>query len=307
MKLDIGIIGAGAIGSFYAGVLRHAGHAVRMHARGEHLAAVRASGLEIRTLDGSFVTHPEAVADGDGLGSPEYVFLSVKGYSLDEVAPLVAAVAKRGATIIPLLNGVDAAERLEHGGVPRASVLGGLCAVSVFRTGPGVVERRSTFNRVTVGEFDGGMTPRVTRIVEALAAAGLEATASGEITRDLWRKFALIVPMSVACGLSRTAMGPLLNTEGGRMILQCTLDELVAVSRALGADAALSDEDAARTMRALSATQPSIMPSFLHDLVKGGPTEVETLCGTVSRLGKVHGVATPVNDVATAAFVAATA
>jgi 2-dehydropantoate 2-reductase len=169
-----------------------------------------------------------------------------------------------------------------------------------------VVERRSTFSRVTIGEFDGRPTPRVTALVDAMTAAGFEAKRSSEITRDLWRKFAMIVPMSVACGLTRTAMGPILATEGGRMLLQRTLHELVAVSRAAGADSALSDDDEARTLRGLLAVQPTIMPSFLHDLVRGGPTEVATLCGTVSRLGLAHGVPTPVNDVATAAFVAAT-
>ena len=90
------------------------------------------------------------------------------------------------------------------------------------------------------------------------------------------------------------------------MILQRTLGELVAVSRAAGADSALSTDDEARTLRALLAVQPTIMPSFLHDLLKGGPTELDSLSGTVSRLGRTYGVPTPVNDVATAAFAAAT-
>lgn len=313
--LDIGVIGAGAIGSFYAGMLSRAGHRVRLHARGEQLAAIRARGLEIRTPDETFLTHPEPVADADGLDELEYVFVAVKAYSLDDVSPLVAAVAKRGAAVIPLLNGVDAAERLVRGGVPQPSVVGGLCAVSVFRSAPGVVEWRSTFSRVTIGEFAGSRdgaasanvhSARVTRLVDAAADAGFEATASREITRDLWRKFSLIVPMSVACGLSRTSMGPVLATEGGRMILQRTLGELVAVSRAAGADSALSADDEARTLRALLAVQSTIMPSFLHDLLKGGPTELDSLSGTVSRLGQKHGVPTPVNDVATAAFAAAT-
>lgn len=304
--MDIGIIGAGAIGSYYAGVLSRAGHRVRLHARGEHLAAVQARGLEVRTLDETFIAHPEAVADGDALGAPDFVLVAVKGFALDDVAPLVAEVAQRGATVIPLLNGVDAAEGLERGGVPRAAIVGGLCAVSVFRTAPGVVERRSTFSRVTIGEFDGSASARVKRLVEAMTAAGVEAAVSREIMRDLWRKFSMIVPMSVACGLSRTAMGPVLATEGGRMILQRTLSELVAVSRAAGADSALSDDDEARTLRGLLAVQATIMPSFLHDLVKGGPAEVQTLSGTVSRLGRALGVVTTVNDVATAAFIAAT-
>ena len=124
--------------------------------------------------------------------------------------------------------------------------------------------------------------------------------------RQRSRVISLIVPMGVACGLSRTAMGPVLATEGGRMILQRSLNEIVAVSRAAGADSALSVDDESRALKGLFALEAPIMPSFLHDLVKGGPTEVESLCGAVSRMGRELGVATIVNDVATGAFVAAT-
>src|SRR5437879_2364154 len=111
--MKIGIVGAGGIGSYYAGLLSRAGHSVRLIARGEHLDAIRARGLEVKTPDETFVAKPEATDDGGSLAGCDYVIVSVKSYSLPEVAGMIVNAAKSGATIVPLLNGVDVAERLE--------------------------------------------------------------------------------------------------------------------------------------------------------------------------------------------------
>jgi 2-dehydropantoate 2-reductase len=233
----------------------------------------------------------------------------VKGYSLPEVAPAIVGTARAGATIIPLLNGVDAATRLESLGVPRGRVAGGLARISVVRTSPGVVERKSPIDEVTVGSFPGdddGLADeqhRLSRLVAALAAVGTTATLSADITRDLWRKLAFIVPMNVICGLCRTGMGAPLSTERGRWLMAGSLSEIVAVSRAAGGN--LSDEDYRLVHEGLLQVPGHVKPSFLLDLERGGPTELEMLAGAVSRLGREHGVPTPIHDVATAAFEAA--
>lgn len=304
-RLRIGFVGAGGIGSYYGGVASRAGHAVTLLARGEHLAAVRENGLEVGMPNQEpFVTRIEATDDASALRACEYVLVAVKSYSLGEVAPAIVAAAKSGATIVPLLNGVDVAERLEALGVPRASIVGGLIAASLFRTAPGKVERRSPFDRMVVGELDGSVTDRVTRLIEAYADAGVTAKVSEDISLDLWRKFAFIVCMNVASGLTRTSVGPMLATERGRAIVAGALHEIVMVSRVAGT--ALSDEDETRIRGDLFALPPSTTPSFLADLVRGGPTELDLLAGNVSRLGALHGVATPIHDVATAAFEAVT-
>src|SRR5262249_16153723 len=129
----IGIVGAGGIGGYYAGLLSRAGHPVRLLAGGEHLAAIQRRGPEIRTPDETLVTHPEGTDDGTRLVGCDYVFVTVKGYSLPEVGAEVAAAAKAGAAIIPLLNGIDVAERLVALGVPRGAIIGGFVRASVAR------------------------------------------------------------------------------------------------------------------------------------------------------------------------------
>jgi 2-dehydropantoate 2-reductase len=301
--MKIGIVGGGGIGSHYAGILSKAGHEVRLLARGDHLAAIRKDGLHLRTPEGQIDVRPSATDDGRVLEDSEYVLVAVKSYSLKEIAPVLAACGRRGATIVPLLNGVDIAERLEQLGVPISAILGGLAAISVVRTAPGIVERRSPFDRVVVGELGGGLSDRATRLADTLRAAGSDARASSEMPLELWRKFVFIVPMTVACGLSRRTAGAVFATEAGRDLAARAVREIVAVSRAVGVS--LSDRDEANTIDALHKLPPAMKPSFLLDLERGGANELDVLAGTVHRLGRMHGVPTPVHDVATAAFTVA--
>src|SRR5262249_23567267 len=157
-------VGAGGIGGYYAGLLSRAGHAVRLLARGAHLAAIQQRGLEIRTPDETFVTHPEATDDGTGLIGCGYVFVTVKGYWLAEGGAVVAAAAKGGAAIIPLLNGIDVVERLVALGVPRDAIIGGFVRASLVRTEPGVISRLSPFDLIVVGELDRAARERTSRL-----------------------------------------------------------------------------------------------------------------------------------------------
>lgn len=302
--LKIGVVGAGGIGSYYAALGAHAGHSVKLLARGAHLDAVRATGLELKRPGESFVARVEATDDGTALRDSEYVIVSVKSYSLDEVAPTLIGAAQAGATIIPLLNGVDVAERLEKLGVPRKAIVGGLIAASIFRTEPGKVERRSPFDRMVIGELDRSSTERTKRFVDAFSAAGVEARVSENIGLDLWRKFSFIVPMNVASGLTRGPVGEMLSTERGRALLSGVVAEIAAVSRVAGTPLDAAEEAKIRTD--VLALPYSTTPSFLADLVRRGPTELDLLVGAVSRMGREHGVPTPIHDFALTAFEAAT-
>ena len=214
--MKIGIVGGGAIGSYYAGLLARAGNSVRLIARGDHLAAIKECGLNIRTPNEEFVVELDATDDVSAVADCDFVIVAVKGYSLADVAPGLAVAAERGASVAPLLNGVDVAERLEKLGVPKPSIIGGLATVSLFRTAPGFIERRSPFDRIVLGELDRVPRDRTTNLANALAATGTAARVSDDMPLDLWRKFAFIVPMTVVCGLSRRPVGDTLANERGR-------------------------------------------------------------------------------------------
>ena len=118
--------------------------------------------------------------------------------------------------------------------MPAAAVIGGLTTISVVRIAPGVVERRSPFQVVVVGELNGQASERVDRIVEAFRSAGVEARASDRIELELWQKFVFLAALAAACGLARTSVGPLRADPLGRRLLQRAVEEIVAVARARG-------------------------------------------------------------------------
>jgi 2-dehydropantoate 2-reductase len=299
--MKIAILGAGGVGSYFGGMLARAGHPVSMLARGAHLDALRERGLEVRTPEGTWTVQVQAAGDPAELGPADLAVVAVKSYSLEEIAPAARLLAEAGANVLPLLNGVEAADRLIRSGVPDERVLGGLTEISATRVGPGIVERRSSFQRVIVGERgerNGRLSPRTERIAAVFRETGADAHASDDITADLWRKLAFISTMAAACGLSRGPVGPIRDKPMGRAVLERAVREVLAVGRALGVN--LGDEDAAKIFWFVDSLGPTLKPSFLLDLESGRPTEIDDLCGAVSRLGRQAGVDTPVHDVATA-------
>jgi 2-dehydropantoate 2-reductase len=301
--MRIAVLGAGGVGGYYGGTLARAGHAVALLARGPHLHALRARGLEVRTPEERFTVAVQASDDPKTFGECDVAIVAVKTYSLLEIAPAARVLAASGAAVLPLLNGVEAADRLIESGVPESQVLGGLTQVSVLRVGPGVVERKSPFQKVAVGERTGMTSERVRRIADAFQQAGAEARVSEDILADLWRKFAFIASMAAACGLARSPIGPVRDAPYGRLLLTRAVREVLAVARARGLR--LLDDEESRILAFVDSLGPALKPSFLVDLEGGGPTELEDLSGAVSRLGREAGVETPVHDTATAALSAA--
>lgn len=298
--MRIAILGAGGVGGYYGACLARAGHAVTALARGANLAAIRERGVQVRTPEESFTAAVGATDDPEELAGAELAIVAVKCYSLGEVIPAARVVAASGATVLPLLNGVEAADRLVEGGIPSERILGGLTHVSAARVGPGAVERRSAFQRVVVGELRGGASEFAERVAAVFREAGAEARVSKDITADLWRKLTFIASMAAACGLARSAVGPIRSAKLGHELFERAVREVVAVARSRGV--ALGEEDVAATLAFIDSLPDPIKPSFLLDLESGGPTELDDLSGAVSRLGRLAGVPTPVHDTATAAL-----
>lgn len=298
--MNVVVLGAGAVGAYYGGVLSRAGHAVTCYARGQNLAALRERGLELRTPDGTLTVRLNATDQVDQLPPADFAILAVKSYALEAIAPAVRHCARAGAVIVPLLNGVETAERLVALGVAGSSVIGGLTRISVVRVAPGVVERHSSFQTITVGEFDGAVSPRVETIAGALREAGVDARVSQQIRLELWRKFVFITALAAGCGLARAPVGHLLVQPLGRRLLERAIREVVAVGRTKGIP--FPDDEESRHIGLIDGLPPGLKPSFLVDLESGGPTELEVLSGAVSRFAEELGIDTPIHDTATAAL-----
>ena len=308
--MKFAILGAGGIGGYYGGALAHAGHDVEVLARAANLAALRSKGLEVRTPEQSFVVQVKAAERPEELEPADCALIAVKTYSLAEIAPAARHLARSGALVVPLLNGVDIAERLVELGVPQENVIGGLTTISVVRVAPGVFERRSTFQKVVIGEFpdfaganDSSRSARIRDIVKAFQEAGVDAQLSADIRAELWRKFAFIAAMAVACGLSRASVGAVRSAPLGPVLLERAIREVVTVAGARGIH--LADDEVARILKFCNSLPPAMKPSLLVDLEAGRPSEINELSGAVGRIGRLVGIETPIHDTALTALSAA--
>jgi 2-dehydropantoate 2-reductase len=296
--MRIAIIGAGGVGGYYSAKLAQAGHDVILLARGEHLAAIRQKGMVIKDHDATYSVPVNATDRPEDLRGAEWAMLAVKSYSVAELGPLLVMLAKSGTAIVPALNGVTAAEDLEALGVPRGQILGGTTIMNAHKIAPGVIERLSNRERFAVGELDGTMSARAESIAAAMRSAGDEAVATREIVLELWMKFNMLCACAAACGMARSELGPIRDTELGRLLIERAVREIAAVARAMKVPIpATQEEDALARIAALPAT---LKPSFVLDVERGGPTELEVLSGAVSRFGRETGVPTPVHDTAAA-------
>lgn len=293
--MRVAVLGAGGVGGLLGGQLARAGHDVRLLARGRHLERIRERGLEVRLPGDTFTVRTPATDDGATLAPADLVLVTVKSYSLGQVAPAAARLAADGAAILPLLNGVEAAAGLVEAGVPRQSVLAGVVYVSALVTAPGVVERRSPFQRVVLGPA----TPSAARAAEALTAAGVEVRVTDDVDVELWRKLVFLATLAGACALARAPIGPLRQAPLGRRLLERGVAEACAVARARGVALPAGEEAAA--LELLNGFPADTVPSFLRDLEAGGDTELDVLSGAIARLGEAARVATPVHDAVTAA------
>ncbi len=298
--MRIAVIGAGGIGGYFGASLARAGHDVHFLARGDHLEAIRASGLRIVEPDGHWTVRVPVFARVEEISPADFAIVAVKSYSLAEVADAAARLASAGAVILPLLNGVEAFEFLAGRGVPGASIVPGLAVISVERTAPGEITLWSSFKTVVLGEHSGGRSDRADGIAAAFSGSGVDARASPDITVDLWRKFLFLASMAAACGLARAPIGPVRTAPLGRRLLERAVAEIGAVARARGV--ALPPGEEERVVERMSALPASMKPSFLLDVERGGPTELDVLSGAVSRYGRAVGVDTPIHDAATAAI-----
>ena len=181
---------------------------MRLIARGDHLAAIKERGLQIRTPDEQFVVQLDATDDVSAVARLRLRHRFREGLfarrrrARSRRRPQSAARPSFRCSMASMSPSGSRSSACRE-----ASIIGGLAAVSLFRTAPGFIERRSPFDRIVLGELDRVPRERTTQLVDAFAAAGTTARVSDDMPLDLWRKFALIVPMNVACGLSRRPVG----------------------------------------------------------------------------------------------------
>ena len=195
--------------------------------------------------------------------------------------------------MIPLQNGVDAAERL----IPilgNNAVMGGVAQISANIIAPGVIQQVGTFMRMVFGELDGRSSPRGEKLLALCLKAGFDAKLSDAILTELWMKFILLAANASAVALARQPIGALRDDPDIRPVLMSAYREVMDVGRAYGV--ALPD-NAVETISGYSDSLPAHQkPSMALDLERGNRLELPWLGGKVVELGKKLGVPTPTHS-----------
>ena len=209
-RMRVTVMGSGGTGGYFGGLLARSGEDVTFIARGAHLAAIRKSGLTVRSR---LVGRLHRAGPGDRrpgrvrAGGPRALLREGLRHRERGRAP----PARRGpdTVILPVQNGIDSAERIGRIVGPRR-VIGGLAGVSSVVAAPGVIEHRAGPDVIQLGELDGPPSPRTERVVEALARAGIKAQVRPDMRVALWEKFVLICGLSGLTALTRLPLGAVL-------------------------------------------------------------------------------------------------
>jgi 2-dehydropantoate 2-reductase len=291
--MRIAVVGTGGIGGPYGAALAGAGAEVTFVARGAHLEAMRQNGLRVEGDRGEIHIRPaHATDDIAGIGTVDFVLFCVKLWDVEGVGRQLRAIVGPGTAVVPLQNGVDAAERL----IPilgDEAVMGGIAFVTGNIVSPGVIRQTGTYQSMTFGELDGRLSERGQRLRNLCEMAGFEGVLSPDIKVPLWEKFILIVPASGLNALTRVPLGRWREDPDLVALYEAALRETVAVGLAEGVGL---PPDCIDNGMALMRSMPAHhMTSMGNDLLRGNRLELPWFAGKVVELGRRHDIPTPVN------------
>ena len=291
--MRIAVVGVGGVGGYFGGRLAQAGADVIFIARGDNLAALREQGLRIESIIGdAFVAPVQATDDPAQAGPVDMVLVATKTWQLDEAIDLMRPLIGPETGVVPLLNGVEASDRLAAA-LGESHALNGICYIFVARVAPGVVRHSGIHPLIIFGERDNRRTARVEALREWLERAGVRVTVPPDIDAEVWRKFVFGATTSGLGAVTRAPMGLLRELPETRPLFIQGMREIVAVAQACGI--ALGEETVTAALAQLDALPYETTASMQRDIMAGRPSELEAQNGAVARLGAAAGVPTPLH------------
>jgi len=286
------IVGAGALGGYYGGMLLKGGADVTFLVRPARAAQLAERGLVIKRADDEFRTPVKTVTAGANEGPYDVVFVTCKAYDLDvAIDDFAPALSRRGA-VLPVLNGINHIARLtDRLGADR--VLGGVTFFSVVRTPEGEIRVPGHGSgRTSFGELTGERSARCETIHAAFTAGGLPSTASDRIVTEMWEKFSGFAAAAAIAVLTRARAGEVAAAPAGADFVDAALDESARVTTAEGYPPSTAITDMYR--RAFGEIGSNAAPSMLFDIENGRQTEAEHIVGDLVNRADRLGVNVPI-------------
>lgn len=289
--MRIAVFGTGGVGGYFGGRLARAGEDVTFVARAEHLRAIRTTGLKVDSGDGDFVIYPaKATDDVSEVGPVDLVIVGVKAWQVPEAARAMKPLVGSNTTVLPLQNGVDAAQQLVDE-LGAESVIGGLCRIVSFVVEPGHIRHAGFTPSIIIGELDNRRTERIERIAQVFKHAGLEITIATDIQVALWTKFLFIASFSGVGAMANAPAGVIRNDPAWRGQMLSAMEEIYGLAYARGIK--LPQNSVEKVMAAIDSLPEDATSSMQRDIAAGKASELESQNGAVVRMARESGVEVP--------------
>lgn len=281
------------MGGYFGGKLALAGYPVTFIARGKTLQEIKQNGLQVKSILGDFHVYPRATDNYEAVKEADLILLCVKSWQIDAIAREIKPLLPSKATVLPLQNGADNADRLSSI-LPPDRVIAGLCRIVSKIESPGVIDHFGYEPEIVFGEVNNKPSLRLESIKVAFDKAGFKNRSSNTIQRDIWLKFLFIASISAMGALTRSVLGVMREDDFLRKKLIETASEIVSVGSSLGID--IHEKDIESCFEIIDRIDYDTTMSLQRDMMEGKPSELDNFNGYIVRQGDRLGIETPVND-----------
>ena len=292
----VAVVGAGAVGGYFGGMLARAGAHVTLIGRPGHVDVWKRDGLALDSIHFQERISVEASTDIAASADAELVLFSVKSHDTEETARQLSSHVGRDALIVSLQNGVDNVERIRAAAAldPIAAVV----YVASSMSAPGHVKHAGRGDLV-IGDFPGRSGPArdaaIARVAKWFETTGVPCRVSQHIDVDLWTKLIVNAALNAISAVAQVPYGRVVATPESRETVGRLVNECVAVARADGVSMP-DDVDFVEMVLRFAEDNGHVYSSTARDLARGTRTEIDALNGFVVRRGASRGVPTPVNQ-----------
>ncbi len=291
----IAISGIGGVGGYFGGLLakkcaNSSQTEIFFIARGENEKTICQNGLRMETTSGNLTVHPKMVTSDAGMiGVVDLLICSSKGYDLQKMVSACKPCIGKDTVLLPLLNGVDAKEKIQTI-FPENEIWDG-CVYLVSRLAePGVIKETGNVRKLFFGSAT-GTKKKMISVEKIFTDAGIEAILSNNILETIWEKFLFISPIATLTSYLDKTIGEVFADEEARRLLQLLLVEIQRVADVKGIT--LAKDITKKNIEKMTALPFDATTSMHSDFRKGGATELESLTGYVMRCARELRVEVP--------------
>ena len=282
--MKIAVMGAGAVGCYFGGMLARAGFEVVLIGRPRHVDPIERDGLRLETARFDERVRLRASTDPAAVEAAELVLFCVKSADTEAAGVAIGPYLASGALVLTLQNGVDNAERLR--GVIGTPVAATVVYVATEMAGPGHVRHHGRGDLLIEPSSSSG------KMAKLLSEAGIPAQISSNVRGELWAKLTINCAYNAPSAIAQLPYGRVVEGPGMREVMRDVVAECKAVAVADGVSLPPDIEGA---VERLVLAMPGQFSSTAQDLARGKPSEIDYLNGMVVKRGEALGVATPVN------------